>query len=1140
MFSRLFNLYAKKEISRRESSHNWKNNLEDFQAEPSLPALGEDKIRVVVFRECEKKADKTLLFDSDAIIVTEPGVAGDSSNSKMCRSQFGTSQKSSDNILGCSPPKYKRIKPSSDIKVLGEMIFGSVAMVYKGSVQKVHLIRTPPQLLMTKVFALRSRSAGVNFCDSEMTSSCTSTTPSLNISAGSLVSSRPGGKKHHTRSYSNPVIRSNLRRNSAKSSWSLNSSESLNQSYGGISITESPCGSLQNRYTRSKMTSLDSTEILRSKSEQSEENRMAYKQQPKIGVGIIFKLWEDDEENNRLFQDFFFSHYTLFESHLQTFRVKIEKSFYLRKNFTDVVIKAVDSFKHRIITLCYSPRIVEPVWLNLMILGEQKHNETVEKFMSSFMSLIKKCENKQNNYFLSILLTAVLTNHPSWVATVMPSSNSAKRSYLDKHTSNSLDVLAKCHPYNPLWAQLCDMYGSVNYPRKLARTIIVGENANLVVELLYLLTYFLRCSNVIENNLTNELPEENNSYRFSGSSWNETMFNETGTPNSVRSWIDKVSCVNTSELVTDVNELELPNSSKTKTLDEKVTSKCSDTIYPSDDGKTNFFDNVMQEQIDISHCYCGYLQKLDSSLGRKNLRNLIKNTDKENLVNLLGGSNCKEQNGNINNSKSCKGCRTLEKTIFEQYCDKCKEILNNLSLEIDSVCRYCILHLEKLREMIHTNDTPTSSSNINKRLLDDTGPCTNVRKSFDESQCISESNKLFKKENPCNSRSSFRCYCCPRGDLPIDNSDTCTQDHVESDEEFITRERKASDPVDCAPSPKLTTKVLLRHSTTSHDSGTEMACSVSSSCPELDSGESLNLTRDNSVSSHDNLFNSDTIVGDMDSDYCSVDNDQTSTVSEVTCFETEQLINTVCKSSSSTTIKEIYVNLDSPAMKTIESTTDCNSVLDTELDSMNLKEVPLPRIVQTPLPQTKCNADVTPDLTTFGSSLFAGYCDSYVSDFVLHGTGKLDEEKLATDLQNSIKYSVLDEQVYDAACVVADTDNWSCEVWNLSRRTDTIDRNTCESLTRKPVYASSLVSSMIESTKELWEMDMPAKFCLLHLEEQLKDIYHRSKVLGEYAFINTLEDTSSFIKSQCYRANDVELLKAVCVAHSPHCDEFLS
>ena len=50
--------------------------------------------------------------------------------------------------------------------------------------------------------------------------------------------------------------------------------------------------------------------------------------------------------------------------------------------------------------------------------------------------------------FLSILLTAVLTHHPSWVATVMPSGNVAKRSYLDKHTSNTVRF---CLYYGVVW-----------------------------------------------------------------------------------------------------------------------------------------------------------------------------------------------------------------------------------------------------------------------------------------------------------------------------------------------------------------------------------------------------------------------------------------------------------------------------------------------------------------------------------------------------------------------------------------------------------------------------------------------------------------------------------------------------------------
>lgn len=56
--------------------------------------------------------------------------------------------------------------------------------------------------------------------------------------------------------------------------------------------------------------------------------------------------------------------------------------------------------------------------------------------------------------FLPALLTAVLTNHLAWVPTVMPNGQPPIRIFLEKHSSQSVDMLAKTHPYNPLWAQL--------------------------------------------------------------------------------------------------------------------------------------------------------------------------------------------------------------------------------------------------------------------------------------------------------------------------------------------------------------------------------------------------------------------------------------------------------------------------------------------------------------------------------------------------------------------------------------------------------------------------------------------------------------------------------------------------------------
>lgn len=56
--------------------------------------------------------------------------------------------------------------------------------------------------------------------------------------------------------------------------------------------------------------------------------------------------------------------------------------------------------------------------------------------------------------FLPALLTAVLTNHLGWVPTVMPNGQPPMKIFLEKHSSQSVDMLAKTHPYNPLWAQL--------------------------------------------------------------------------------------------------------------------------------------------------------------------------------------------------------------------------------------------------------------------------------------------------------------------------------------------------------------------------------------------------------------------------------------------------------------------------------------------------------------------------------------------------------------------------------------------------------------------------------------------------------------------------------------------------------------
>jgi hypothetical protein len=104
---------------------------------------------------------------------------------------------------------------------------------------------------------------------------------------------------------------------------------------------------------------------------------------------------------------------------------------------------------------------------------------------------VAEIDTKDTKYFFSTLLTAVLSHHLAWVYTVSR-TNDARHS----RNSKSLAVLAESHPYNPLWAQLGDLFGAVTQPLKVTRTIVTGQSYTLVCRLLYLLTYFIRCSEI--------------------------------------------------------------------------------------------------------------------------------------------------------------------------------------------------------------------------------------------------------------------------------------------------------------------------------------------------------------------------------------------------------------------------------------------------------------------------------------------------------------------------------------------------------------------------------------------------------------------------------------------------------------------
>lgn len=111
---------------------------------------------------------------------------------------------------------------------------------------------------------------------------------------------------------------------------------------------------------------------------------------------------------------------------------------------------------------------------------------------------------------MSTLLTAILTNHLGWVATVAPIINSSAcndQMMAINQNQAKMSEISKFHPYNVLWAQLGDLYGSIGSPSRLAKTIVCGSHTVTINKVLSILTYFVRCGEIQRVNSTKSLNE---------------------------------------------------------------------------------------------------------------------------------------------------------------------------------------------------------------------------------------------------------------------------------------------------------------------------------------------------------------------------------------------------------------------------------------------------------------------------------------------------------------------------------------------------------------------------------------------------------------------------------------------------------
>ncbi|XP_036793642.1 folliculin-interacting protein 1 isoform X1 [Oncorhynchus mykiss] len=1261
-------------------------NKEDPAFSWSSPQLDPSQIRLIVYQDCERRG-RNVLFDSSA----KKRSAEEAPASKICSSEAqmkvfgkccqlrptGGSSSSLDSSSSCaSEPREPReqglrfqgSRCSSDANMLGEMMFGSVAMSYKGSTLKIHQIRSPHQLMLSKVFTARTGSSVYGSLNTLQDSlefigqDPNALRPDQNTVANGLLGNiglsqlcsprRAFSEQGPLRliksasffsGHSNPMDMpgrnlyderdSGIARSASLSSLLITPFPSP-----GSSLTSSQASSYQRRWLRSQTTSLEngvfprwSVEESFNMSDESGGPSLGVARKKKIAIGVIFLLSQDEEENSK-FQDFFFSHFPLFESHMNKLKSAIEQAMKMSRRSADAsqralaysrMVDGLNEFRTTIVNLYTMPRVAEPVWLTMMS-GAPEKNQLCGQFMRELSLLM---EQASKNQFLPALLTAILTNHLAWVPTVMPNGQPPIKIFLEKHSSQSVDMLAKTHPYNPLWAQLGDLYGAIGSPVRLSRTVVVGRRQELVQRLLYVLTYFIRCSELLETHMLDSAEDE--------------------------AIVIPGSLITTSLRRGEVEESDYVLVTMHKPSGDYLSQgpeSREDSSYPSDSNNSlqssTYTDteagNGPEEEDDEE----GDSNKNSQGSKSSVLQTLAHSSHNTNAVPIIVHTEDDSEPVPLKESPTSCVDAKLETLVRVGSASPGEQACVLLETEPEAELEVKASQEEVTEEMPIIKVFHSSGIPLEKKPPDKTVPVPVPGPFLSNHQEEPATKVLFLIGDPQS----------PGSDT--ENRRKKVEEDIKKHKKYIMEKQRQQQLLHQAQQQllqqqqhqqklrrqqqqqqlllqqqqQLLLQQLLQQKQQQQQSGSgnggdqrvKSTTGTSADQTKTNGGGEKTLMR---VSSKMPQWNpvSEEECSELFDEYFSDDNPvETRTIDDVAKrlelssgtdkTQKELLDPSGVQSSSSTKGQEgtgqgvmgqvggggggadvqTRCRCGSTDMSEAGSCRSCSAEQDKgivisvtvhkgdNIEDQQKKVAPLndweiPRNessdsalgdsesedagqdihrqsesdiyyredqepdewqeeVEVPFPGSKLVENFSkPSIANFGRSLFGGYCPTNVPDFVLQGMPNDDKlrQGLMSELAHAVQHPVLDEPIAEAVCIIADTDKWTVQIASSQRRA--MDNNKLG----KEVLVSSLVSSLLQSTHQLYKMNVSPNFCIMHLEDRLQEIYFKSKMLAEYLKGQTRVHVKELGMVLGIESSDLPLLAAVASTHSPYVAQIL-
>ncbi|XP_014892970.1 folliculin-interacting protein 1 isoform X3 [Poecilia latipinna] len=1158
-----------------------------------LPQLEPSQIRLIVYQDCERRG-RNVLFDSNAkkkgteetpITSTDAPVKV---FGKCCQLRPTRGSSSSlDSSSSCTSDReskehgqrFQGSRCSSDVVMLGEMMFGSVAMSYKGSTLKIHQIRSPPQLMLSKVFTARTGGSAYGSLNTLQDSlefigpESNTLRPDQHMGPNSLLGSighshpmdMPGRGPHDERD-------SGIARSASLSSLLITPFPSP-----GSSLTSSCASSYQRRWLRSQTTSLEngvfprwSVEESFNMSDESGGQSLGVMRKKKIAIGVIFTLSPNPEESSR-FQDFFFSHFPLFESHMNKLKSAIEQAMKISRRSADAsqralaysrMVDGLNEFRMTICDLYTMPRVAEPVWLTMMS-GASEKNQLCSHFMRELAVLM---EQASKNQFLPALLTAILTNHLAWVPTVMPNGQPPIKIFLEKHSSQSVDMLAKTHPYNPLWAQLGDLYGAIGSPVRLSRTVVVGRRQDLVQRLLYVLTYFIRCSELLETHMLDSAEDE--AIVMPGSLITTSLRKgEVEESDYVLVTVHKPSGDYLSQGAHS-QQTEAEDSSYRSDNSLQSSTYTDMEVEHSDPPKEEDEEEEYEEDSNVSQgSRSSVLQSrtIEATISQiraaevaeaGELQRELCNVPVETVLR-LGAASPRKQ-ASVLEARTKGDLRLPDSASLT-------EPASSLSLSsVTADCRNTEAETEGVQGSKMQGIWP-SRDTYEKKPLDKT---TAVPVPVLPGSTVTLPMVLPEEEGPAN-KVTFLI-----GDSLSPESDTESQRRkmkaeIKKHKQYLHSKTIGTGAAEDQTNQTKATPALQRVSSTIPQWSSKCSdyCSeyFGSENEETRSLHNQEATMDNM---HKHLLNPSGIpplhelsfqnalsIRSLDTTLGSSRKRDTSSSSasvqrRCRCSSTDSSDACCCRSCPAEHDKD-----PPPCAALHQEGNDGNRDQKYQAASVNDWEIPRNESsdsalgdseseetedwqeeVLVPFPGAKLVENYSkPTIANFGRSLFGGYCPAYVPDFVLHGIPSDEKlrQSLMSELNHTVQHPVLDEPIAEAVCIIADTDKWTVQVASSQRRVTDVTK------LGKEVLVSSLVSNILQSTYQLYKLNLSPNFCIMHLEDRLQEIYFKSKMLAEYLKGQTRVHVKELGMVLGIESSDLPLLAAVASTHSPYVAQIL-